>query len=675
MKPVQQGSVCFAFGRFRVLPQRRQLLDGDVTLELGSRAFDVLMVLLEARGSLVTKDELLDRVWPGTIVEENNIQVQVSTLRKALGEDRKLIQTVPQRGYRFTAETRITNGEADADPSGIVDAPAMETARPVLTNVPAAVSEFIGREEELRELQPLIQQHRLVTLIGPGGIGKTRLGLEIARATLPDFPDGVWVAEFASLSDPKLVPGMISAALGLQADGTRWTPEQIAAALGTKQLLLVLDNCEHVVATAAAEAEALLHAVPGMRILATSQEPLGVDGECIYRLRPLGFPAEDSAEGDDAPHDDAVRLFIARARTADPQIKFHGHMAAVATICRRLDGIPLAIELAAARAPALGIEGLAQRLDDRFHLLTSGRRTALPRYQTLRATLDWSHKLLTTSEQLVLRRVAVFAGSFSLAAAAAVVADAGMAEWEAIDGIAELVAKSLVVVDAAGSVRHYRLLETTRAYLLEKLNDSGEAAEILRRHACYYQTLCQRAEAEAKTCPAGEWLKNHGSDIDNVRAALDWAFSPEGDASIGMAITIASVPLLSRLSRTDECRRRLERALASARPGSGQNAQRQMKLRAALSQSLTFVPRHDTETAGALARMLELAHPPRDTDDQLQARPWEDQGRTSAAREVLGSVCDRVTEGFNTAHFKAARALVSDPGRPHKRVSWNGARW
>jgi predicted ATPase/DNA-binding winged helix-turn-helix (wHTH) protein len=551
------------FGRFRVLPRQRQLLADGAPIELGTRAFDILLVLLEARGNLVTKDQLFDRVWPGAVVEENNIQVQISALRKAFGDSRGLILTVPLRGYRFTGEVRNVVGEAAL---GAPPATGVED-RAVPTNLPSPVSDFVGREAEIDELRKLVTKHRLVTLIGPGGIGKTRLGLEIALSLLPTFPDGVWLAEFAPLGDAELVPAVTKAALGLQEGAARWTPERLSAALRGKSLLLVLDNCEHVVAAAAAEAETLLHAAPSVCIIATSQDPLGIDGECIYRLQPLGLPADESVESDAALKNESVRLFLARVHAADPHFVLDDRMVAtVATICRRLDGIPLAIELAAARAATLGIEGLARRLDDRFHVLTGGRRTALPRHQTLRATLDWSYGLLSELAQIVLGRLAVFSGSFTLDAASRVVADDALPEWTFVDHIGELVGRSLVIADNAGPRRRYRLLQTTRAYALEKLADSGELASLARRHALSFCEVLAEAVAAWETQPSAEWLAINAPEIDNVRVALDWAFGPDGDTELGLQIAASSSILWYLLSLQQEGRTRLEQAIAHLRP-------------------------------------------------------------------------------------------------------------
>ncbi len=575
MHGTARGAACLEFGRFRLLTRQRELRLGDAPVALGSRAFDVLLILVEAEGELVTKEELLARVWPGAVVEESNIQVQVSALRKALGGDRGLILTVPLRGYRFTGEVRALDAEGRALPPA---APAPAAPRQTPTNLPAPVSDFIGRETELREVRELLRHNRLVTLVGTGGIGKTRLGLEAARSVLEEFPDGVWLAELAPLTDPDLAASAINTALGLQSGAGRWTAERLAAALRGRQLLLVLDNCEHLIAAAAREAETLLRAVPGARILATSQEPLGLEGECSYRLSPLEFPVEETAELAAALRHDAIRLFVARARAADPHFNLsERNVATVATICRRLDGIPLAIELAAARAAALGIEGLSRRLDLRFHVLTGGRRTALPRHQTLRATLDWSHRLLSEPDRIVLRRLAVFAGSFSLEAAASVVADPALADWEVVGRIAELVDKSLVVADTTGPVRRYRLLETTHAYAMEKLADSGEFGSLARLHALYFRDQLRSALRVWEETPSVQWLEAQAPEIGNVRVALDWAFGADGDQALGIELAAASYVLWYLLSLMQEGRARLERATVALGPATPNKVEAQLR--------------------------------------------------------------------------------------------------
>src|SRR5207248_5147856 len=318
----------------------------------------------------------------------------------------------------------------DVQPGATAAIPISPSAR-TPTNLPEPVSELIGRDAQLDEILDISASHRLVTLTGAGGIGKTRLGFAAARRLLPRFADGVWAIELAPLSDPELVPVAVATALGLELASGTASPLSVANALRSQQLMLVLDNCEHVVAVAAQLTEALLRASPAARVIATSREPLRTDGEWVYPVPPLAVPKEGSPDSEDPLRYGAVRLFVERARAATPHFSPDAGVAtAITGICRRLDGIPLAIELAAARAAALGIESLAARLDDRFRLLAGGRRTAMPRHQTLRATLDWSYELLTEPERVVLRRLAIFPGGFTLQAASAVAAGDGIAAAE-----------------------------------------------------------------------------------------------------------------------------------------------------------------------------------------------------------------------------------------------------
>jgi predicted ATPase len=290
---------------------------------------------------------------------------------------------------------------------------------------------------------------------------------------------------------------------------------------------VVLDNCEHLIDAAARMAEALLRASPVVCAVATSREPLRAAAEYVYRVPPLDVPAEDNLDADDVLRHGAVKLFVARAHAAEPRYVPDRRLASVkAAICRRLDGIPLAIELAAARIAAFGVEGVGARLDDRFRLLTGGSRTALPRHQTLRATLDWSHDLLSESERVVLRRLSVFAGTFTLDAAAAIAASPEIAAADVVECVANLVAKSLVSADVGGAAPSYRLLETTRVYARERLVESGEVDRFERRHAEYHRDLFERAQAEWEIQPTAEWLAIYGRQLDNLRAALDWAFAP-----------------------------------------------------------------------------------------------------------------------------------------------------
>jgi predicted ATPase/DNA-binding winged helix-turn-helix (wHTH) protein len=615
MNLVLTSAESIAFGRFRVLPRRRELLADDKPIRIGGRAFDLLMVLIEAPGAVVSKDDLLARVWPDRVVTETNLQTQILALRQAFGAQRDLIRTVAGRGYQFTGEIHFVSPDPDKRVTEGLPV-AAEDAVAVQTNLPQPVSELIGRDAEVEDVSNLVHADRLVTLTGVGGIGKTRLALAVARRLLLRFPDGVWLAEFSPLSDPGLVPATVAAAIGLELGGGEASVQRVAQALAARRLLVVLDTCEHVIDAAAAMAEAVLRAGSAAFIIATSREPLRAEGEQLYPVPPLAVPPEDAQ---DLLEYGAVRLFVERARATEPGSVLDVHRATtIAAICRRLDGIPLAIEMAAARVAALGVEGLAGRLDDRLRLLTGGRRMALPRHQTLRATLDWSHELLAEPERVLLRRLAVFAGAFSLEAVGAVVAGDETAVPEVVDGISSMVAKSLVVAEVDATHPRYRLLDTTRAYALEKLAESGERERLARRHAEYYRDLFERSEAELEMRPTAEWLGDYGRQIDNLRTALGWAFSPVGDVEIGVPLTVAAVPLWFQLSLIDECRGRVERALAVLAGSTHVELQR-MKLFAALGWSLMYTIGPARETGPAWANALEIANELDDTDYKLRA--------------------------------------------------------
>jgi DNA-binding winged helix-turn-helix (wHTH) protein len=327
MLPATVAPAAIEFGRFWVLPDRRARLADNRPLDLGARAFDLLMALIESRGVVVGRAALMQRVWPGRIVEENNPQAQVSALRKAFAADCDLIRTVAGRGYQFTGEIRTASASRNAEPTTGTPEAAPVPARPT-TNLPEPVSELMGRDAELTEILDLSASHRLVTLTGAGGIGKTRLGFEVARHRLSSFPDGVWAAELAPLSDPDLVPVTVAAALGLELASGTASPQSVANALRSKQLMIVLGNCEHVVDAAARVADALLHVNPAICVIATSREPLRAEGEWVYRVPPLAVPSEGSLDSDDPLRYGAVGLFVERTRAAAPDFAFDPSSAA-----------------------------------------------------------------------------------------------------------------------------------------------------------------------------------------------------------------------------------------------------------------------------------------------------------------------------------------------------------
>jgi DNA-binding winged helix-turn-helix (wHTH) protein len=371
MDPAFERPAGIVFGRFQVLPDRREVLADRRPIKLGGRAFDVLMTLIEAHGAVVSKEALMARVWPGRTIPENNLAAQIKALRAAFGAERALIRTVSGRGYQFTGEISAVPA-SPGEPVAEVATPPVSVLSP--TNVPEPVSELIGREEELSEILNLVATHRLVTLTGAGGIGKTTLALALSRELRPHFANGVWRVEFSALADPGLVPATVAAAVGLELSGGEVSAQRVAQGLADRHLLLVMDTCEHVIDAAAAMAEAMLGAGSALHILATSREPLRAEVERIYPVPPLAVPAVDIAADDDPLRYGAVQLFIERARAVEPHFApDRRFMAIIAAICRRLDGIPLAIELAAA---CRGIRHRATCRPSRRSLSPANRRTA-----------------------------------------------------------------------------------------------------------------------------------------------------------------------------------------------------------------------------------------------------------------------------------------------------------
>jgi predicted ATPase/DNA-binding XRE family transcriptional regulator len=477
------------------------------------------------------------------------------------------------RGDPFAAPADAkSSSEQDRQPAPRHDnTPALLSGVPHGYNLPLQLTSFIGRETEIADVKRLLSQARLVTLTGVGGTGKTRLALQVAAGQLDAsaIPDGVWLIELGALADPTLLCQTVAAVLGLREVPGRPLMDVLLDHLRRQRLLLVLDNCEHLIQGCAELAETLLRACPHLIILATSREALGVAGETTYHVPSLSLPDPDQIDAiDKVAQSEAARLFIQRAVATLPGFTVTSANApAVAQICRRLDGIPLAIELAAARLRMLPVEQIASRLDDSFRLLTGGSRTALPRHQTLEALVDWSYALLTGPEQILLRRLAVFAGGFTLEAAEAVGAGDGLPADGVVELLARLIDKSLVLADApeGGVTARYRQLETIRQYGWAKLAASGEAEAARRRHATFYLTL---AEAGVPSNPVGipgpDWHERIQTEQDNLRAAVTWSLAAKGGAELGLRLTLAVARFYGIRGYESEWRGWLEGALAHA---------------------------------------------------------------------------------------------------------------
>ncbi|MBY5357504.1 LuxR family transcriptional regulator [Rhizobium leguminosarum] len=637
---------------------KRELRAMGAPVPIGSRAFEILETLVVSEGDIVSKDDLMKRVWPGLIVEDNTIQVHISAIRKALGKDRNLLKTISGRGYRILGEWTCHRKPAHAP----MPTPAIQprsTENSFFTNIPASTSDLVGRETTITQVLNLTSAYRVVTLTGPGGIGKTVLASEIARRLLPSLDGNAFFVELVSLSDPGLVPTTLAQALDLHLQGDDISAELVARAIGTKKMLLVIDNCEHVIDAAAAMVEAIVRACQNVSVLATSRELLRIEGEFAYRVPPLEVPASEDL-GNALEHS-AVQLFIARTRALlwdfSPSQE---RLSAIASICRHLDGIPLAIEFAAARAATLGLQQIAGRLDDRFVLLTGGRRTALPRHQTLRAALDWSYELLPEAERQLLCNLAIFPAGFTLDAAVAV---SGETEAETALAISNLVSKSLVTFEGAETGPRWRLLETVRVYAREKLGVRDHYQRAMRRLAKYFLSFFQPFSEESHLQAAIEDIARYRREIDNLRAALRWALSPDGDGILGARLAATTSDFWTAMSLVSEAGDWAEKALEQIGEESGSRTE--MVLRCALGFALIYTRGMSHRGRDVLTGALSLAKAFDDFDYQqrvtcalwlFSARSMELEDALVFAREY-----EHVVKGRDIQSRATAAWLVGIP--------------
>lgn len=599
-----------AFGAFRLFPKSRQLEKDGAPLHLGGRALDILMFLAERPGEVVDKRELIKRVWGEVNVDEGSLRFHITTLRKALGdtgEGARYVVNVPGRGYCFAA------------PLLRAAAPETRSSLPVSSprSLPSPLARMIGRDDAVEKISAELSLHRFVTIVGPGGIGKTSVALAVAHGQLAGFDGQVSFVDLGALTDARLVPGTIAAALGLTVNSEDPIPGLLTF-LRSRRMLLVFDSCEHILDELAPLAERIVQEAPELHILATSRESFRTQGERVHRLFPLDCPPErDGLSMADILAYPASQLFVERIAESLSEFELSEDDAPlVAEICRRLDGIALAIELAAGRVNAYGIAGTASLLDSRFSLLWRGRRTAIPRHQTLSAALAWSYDLLPAAESATLRGLSVFAGPFTLEAALAVASSQRISESEAVEAISNLLSKSLIATSPAERRLRYRLLDTTRAFVADKLIENGEAARVARAHAEYFRDVLRDIALKSMGMQSVGGFLPYADHLPNVRAALTWSFSQGGDRAVGVDLAASAAQFFLELTLLTECYRWTQQALTFVDMASVDSRQ-EMTLQAALGVSVMFTQGNTEAVRSAFTRSLQLARELEDLHWQL----------------------------------------------------------
>lgn len=584
----------YEFTRFRVLRAARRLECDGVRIPLGDRAFEVLLCLLENAGEIVPARQLLDAVWPDGQALDGNLRVHVAGLRKALAledPESRYIVNVTGRGYCFVPPvTYSPRASAEITPSRVTP------------RLPNQKNRLAGRADAIGSILAQLEAHRFVTVVGPGGIGKTTVAVSVAHALSSRFDGPVLFVDLSTIQDPQLVASTIASMLRLPMSG-----EPMEAAimhLRDAPSLLILDSCEHVIETVAVFAERLFQETAQITILCTSREPLRVEGERLYVLSPLAYPIYDAELTPElALAFPAVELFVDRAKALDSQFSLNAeNLELVAGICAKLDGIALAIELAASRLEAFDLRQLATLLDSRLKMLWRGRRTAPPRHQTLSTALDWSYRLLSEHEKLVLDRLSVFVGEFTLQAVFAITESAPLSQAEVSEIVTDLAAKSLVVPNITDAQPRYRLLDMTRAYASQQLAQRQDAREVARAHAQHVKDFVVAASEQADhATPLTHQLTD---EIPNVRSALEWCFSPDGDFAMGIELAAASPAFFLPTSLWQECRFWCETAIDALNDGQ-KGSRLEMILQAALGMSLRWS--YSEEFRVAFNRSLEIA--------------------------------------------------------------------
>jgi predicted ATPase/DNA-binding winged helix-turn-helix (wHTH) protein len=589
-----------SFGPFQLIPGQRLLLQDRKPMKLGSRAMDVLIALVDRAGDTVDKPELMAVVWPRTVVEEGALRVHVAALRKLLGDGQagaRYIVNVPGRGYSFIAPLVRTQLQQAAA--------KRPSTKQQAKHLPANLTRVVGRSDTVAMLASQLPMRRLVTLVGTGGIGKTTVAIAVVDIASNDYSDGAYFVDFASVTGSQLVAATVSSTLGI-GDAPENAALRISTFISEKKLLIVFDNCEHLLAAVAFLIESMLRESPGLRVLATSREPLRAEGEWLHHLPALTTPPPEVRTASVAITFSAFDLFVERATANLDSFEVTDRdVPVISDLCRRLDGNPLAIELTAARVGAFGLRGLADHIEAHVLHLKQTRRTAMARHQTLGAVLDWSYQLLTAEERLALIRLSIFRGRFSLQAATALLAPlvpaSALEPSDILNWVADLGAKSWLSSDASRETVHYHWLELTHTYALTKLKQSGEYAAIALRHARYVYDLMSAGGDAWTALSLTEWTEEYLWVVDDVRSALAWCFSSQGDLLLGVSLTALVAPMSAHFNAFD-IPGAIDRAIQALELLSEPRLDLQVRL---LSAQL-FAPPHE-QTQVAAPEVLALA--------------------------------------------------------------------
>ncbi|MFY0728775.1 ATP-binding protein [Pseudomonas sp. NFX15] len=602
------------FGPYRVYPGQRLVMEAGQPLRLSRRALAILLILLEHAGNVVSKQQLIARVWPNSVVEDINLRVHMAALRKALGDGQagqRYIVTVAQRGYSFVAPHSLELA---------AQAPSPVAATPSGHNLPVRRTRMIGRQTLVDNLMEQLPRQRFITLVGPGGIGKTTVALRVAEQMIGRYRDGIRLLDLAPINCPLMINGHLATLLELALHDDE-PLDGLADCLRERHMLLVIDNCEHLVDAIAQLSEHILRSAPHVHILATSRESLRAEGEFVQRLESLDCPPPiavlDRAQ---AMTFSALQLFVERAMASHDGFELtDAELPLLIDICHRLDGIPLAIELAAAQVGNLGLRGLLAQLHSSFRVQTQPAQAPLARHQTLRATLDWSFELLNACEKTCLRRLSIFRGGFTLESAAAVIVGEHIEPREVFGSITQLVAKSLLNVEVGDEEVYYRLLDTTRHYAQEQLAQTPDLPGTRERHAERCLALMQQAQGAWENTSTSLWLERYGRALEDIRAALDWGLHGQGPQALAIRLAATSTPLWQELSLLKEHGGYVRKALALLDQSPEPSPHLKMALKLALGSACYHAQGASAETIGAFVSARALARQLNDVGGQLRA--------------------------------------------------------